>query len=77
MSNWIPIDERLPEVNEDGFSEYILLSFSNFSVPQVGRYEEDTNGGAFYLGDEEEPLSKIGVFVNAWMPLPECYKEDE
>ncbi len=46
---WIPCDERLPE--ED---EYIFLSFSNFSAPLVGRYEEDENGGAFYVGDEDE-----------------------
>ena len=77
MSDWIPIDERLPEINNDGFSEYILLSFSNYPVPQVGRYEEDKDGGAFYLGDEERSLSSFGLFVNAWMPLPECYKEDE
>lgn len=76
--NWIPIDERLPEVNEDGFSEHILLSFENFCVPVIGRYEVDKEGsGAFYDGDDDKPLSEYGLFVNAWMPLPECYKEDE
>lgn len=36
---WIPVDERYPD--HDG---YILLSFSNFSVPQVGRYEDNNFG---------------------------------
>lgn len=67
---WIPITQRVPDS-----SRYILLSFENFSVPMVGRYEEDEEGGAFYVGDDFEPLSKSGVFVNAWMELPKCYKE--
>lgn len=37
---WIPAEERLP----DG-KDYILLSFENFSIPLVGRYEEDAEGG--------------------------------
>lgn len=32
--------------------DYILLSFMNFTVPQVGRYEDNN----FYLGDEYVPL---------------------
>ena len=62
---WIPADNP-PETDD-----YILLSFENFSVPLVGRYE-DYN---YYVGDETEPLCKQDIFVNAWMPLPEPYKE--
>lgn len=70
---WIPVEEKLPEQNK-----YILLSFDNFSIPQVGRYEEDEEGnGAFYLGDEEETCISQLLFVNAWMELPEQYKEEE
>lgn len=69
---WIPVDERLPETNK-----YILLSFSNFSVPAVGRYEEYEDGGAFYIGDETETCVSQLLFVNAWMELPEPYKECE
>ena len=73
-NGWIPLEEDLPEP-----SRYVLLSFSNFSMPQVGRYEEDEQGGAFYLGDEEESCVSQLLFVNAWMPLPEPYtcKESE
>ncbi len=76
MSNWIPInvDDMSTFPSDD---RYILLSFANFSLPCVGRYEEDENGGAFYLGDDDEPLVKIGMFVNAWMELPKCYREGD
>lgn len=68
---WVPIDKKLPP--DDNF---ILLSFSNFSVPIVGRYEEDEDGGGnFFAGDEDEPLISQDLFVNAWMPLPKPYEE--
>lgn len=71
-------EDTFPEVNEDGFSEYILLSFENCSLPVVGRYEVDGDGdGWFFEGDEDNPLIGYGLFVNAWMPLPESYKEDK
>ena len=58
---------------------FVLVSFENFSVPQICRYHRDEDGGAFYLGDDylEEngkSLSQYGVVVNAWMELPICYK---
>ena len=68
LTGWIPCSERFP-----GTDEYILLSFENFSIPVVGRYEEDEEGGEFYVGDEDESCVKHGLFVNAWMPLPEPY----
>ena len=68
---WIPVEEELPAAGE-----YILISFYNFSLPQIGRYEEDADGGAFYIGDEDETLSSHGLYVNAWMPLPKCYEEN-
>ncbi len=73
MGDWIPIEEKLPEDDR-----YILLSFENFSLPLVGRYEENEKGGAFYLGDcdEEDTCISNDLYVNAWMYLPERYKGD-
>lgn len=69
---WIPVEEQLPE---DG--KYILLSFSNFSIPLIGRCEQDGDGGStFYEGNDDEPLTKHDLYVNAWMPLPEPYRPD-
>ena len=68
---WIPITERLPETGD-----YILISFDNFSLPDIGRYEVDENGGgAFYPGDEDVSYASVGVIVNAWMPLPKPYRQ--
>lgn len=68
---WIPVEERLPDSNK-----YIMLSFSNFSLLAIGRYEEDSEGGAFYIGDEEESCVAQDMFVNAWRELPEPYKAE-
>ena len=65
---WIPITERTPEDES-----YILVSFENATMADIARYEEDDEGGRFYPGDEA--YSKYGIYVNAWMPLPEPYRE--
>lgn len=52
--------------------EYVLLSFSNYTLPAIGRFED----GAFYEGDMDKPLVTFGLFVNAWMPLPEVYHDE-
>lgn len=71
VRRWILVTERFPEPGD-----YVLLSFPDFSVPAIGRYDEDEEGGAFFIGDETESLVSQDMFVNAWMPLPETYKEE-
>ena len=68
---WIPVAERLPELGE-----YVLISFSYFSIPAIGRYDEDEEGGAWFIGDETESLVSQDMFVSAWMPLPEPYRAE-
>mgnify|MGYP003156383576 FL=1 len=69
---WIPVTERLPDPES-----YILVSFENFSLPNIATYRVDEDGsGAFYPGDEDYTYLSAGVFVNAWMPLPEAYKAE-
>ncbi len=69
-SGWIPVDEQIPNTDK-----YILVSFENFTIPDIGRYETDEDGnGAFYPGDGDKSYEKYGLFVNAWMPLPEPYR---
>ena len=70
---WIPVTERLPEDDK-----YIMISFENSTLPDIGRYEADKDGnGAFYPGDDEKSYVEYDLFVNAWMPLPEPYRESE
>ena len=69
---WIPVTERLPDPES-----YILVSFENYSLPNIATYRVDEDGsGAFYPGDEDYTYLSAGVFVNAWMPLPEAYKAE-
>ena len=70
---WIPVTERMPESGK-----YVLMSFENFTLPAIGRYEVNDEGdGAWYLGDNDEgdTCCSVGLFVNAWMQLPEPYWE--
>lgn len=72
-SGWIPVSERLPETDD-----YILLSFANYSIPIIGRCERDKDGnGIFYAGDDLISCLGNDLYVNAWMELPERYREDE
>ena len=73
FGKWIPINERLPNPEE-----YVLISFENFTLPDIGRYEADEDGnGAFYPVDDEKSYTEYNVFANAWMPLPQPYKGEE
>lgn len=70
---WIPVSERLPDADK-----YILVSIENFIISDIGRYETDKDGsGAFYPGGDGKSYVEYGLFVNAWMPLPEPYRESE
>ena len=66
---WIPVSEDLPDVDEDGVSDYVLAS-GNFSIPFVARYEDN---GFWYDGDEDKPLDEYDIHITAWMPLPTPY----
>lgn len=67
---WIPVEEKLPEPEKS-----VLLSLKNSSVPAVGRYIANVNdNGTFRVGDDEDFIV-LDLHVNAWMPLPEPYRE--
>lgn len=72
---WRDINEELPDPGE-----YVLVSFENEGVtlPDIATYEADKQGnGAFYPSDCEATYASVGLFVNAWMPLPKPYKREE
>ena len=59
---WIPVEERLPEENED-----VLVFYTNNEI-QVDFIGED---GDWFWEDRED-----GIEVIAWMPLPEGYRPE-
>ena len=65
--------EKIPEPET-----YILVSFDNFTLPDIATYRVDDDGsGAFYPGDEDYTYLSVGFYVNAWMPLPKPYRSEE
>ena len=80
--DWHPIygddGEDLPELDEDGYSEKVLVSFGNYSLPDIGEYRQEEDGsGSFYVVDLTKKFSDYGLVVNAWMKIPELYREDD
>lgn len=59
---WRSLDEPPKE------GDYILISFANYTLPDIGRYED----GVFYPGDDEKSYKEYGLIVNGWRPLPKC-----
>lgn len=60
---WIPVEEGLPEDDN-----YILLSFENFDIPLIGRYEADAERQKQTGAWQER---KLGVEVKS-MDYPYC-----
>lgn len=80
--DWHPIygddGEDLPELGEDGYSEKVLVSFANSTLPEIGEYRQEEDGsGSFYVGDLTDKFSDYGLVVNAWKPLQESYRDDD
>ena len=82
-TDWLLFGEKrrlcFTRINEDEpetfpkTDKYILLSFSNYSCPLVGRCEGNKEDGfRFYVGDDTVTCSQKGVFVNGWAKLPKC-----
>lgn len=70
---WIPIEEATPKTDD-----YIFVSFDNWPLPDIGRYEEDGDGGgSFYPGDEDKTYLAMGMIPNAWQPMIQNYNEEE
>lgn len=71
-TRWISVSEQMPEPET-----CILVSFDNATVPDIATYRVDDDGsGTFYPRDLDYTYLSAGLFVNAWMPLPETYRKE-
>ena len=75
--NWIPVEERLPKINDVASSwdcsddVYIYLATHSYCV---GRYEHDKSTNEFYwvlYGVDKD------IPVTHWMPLPQAPRKEE
>ena len=68
--DWTPVEKELPELNESGLSEDVLVSFSDSNSIYIGFY--DFKKKRWYV---HGPCPYIGRVI-AWSPLPESYKPE-
>ena len=88
---WIPVSERLPETNEEAYSDDVLLSlketdwdvdkYQMVHITTIGNYNEAALSSDGRYMDTEGWVIKSGTRlpfsdVIAWMPLPEPYKAE-
>ena len=66
---WIPCSERLPDLNENGVSDMVLLCWSDGQMT-VGAYQ----GGRTFVGQAWPTARDCRVTVTAWQPLPKPWK---
>ena len=71
---WTPVTEKLPELDDDGYSDKVLVSFDSATLPEIGEYRASGENGNWYVGDLMETFEQYGLTVNAWKPLPKCYR---
>ena len=69
QGNWIPCSERLPDLNENGVSDMVLLCWSDGQMT-VGAYQ----GGRTFVGQAWPTARDCRVTVTAWQPLPTPWK---
>lgn len=70
MSEWISVNERLPELKDDG----VLVFFPNGAIETVHiqDYFDDITAGVDDFGVQVYTKWYITQGVTHWMPLPEA-----
>ena len=66
---WIPCSKRLPDLNENGVSDMVLLCWSDGQMT-VGAYQGDRT----FVGQAWPTARDCRVTVTAWQSLPKPWK---
>ena len=73
-TRWISATERLPDLDEEGYSEKVLARYSNFSGVDILEYRKIDGVGKWYVGDSDDSPDDLGVEVSAWISVRELLK---
>lgn len=68
-SGWIPVEDRLPDLDERGYSKKVLV------WEKAHLFGDEYYRIGFYMGNRWDNSLDVSK-VLAWMPLPEGYKEE-
>lgn len=71
---WIPCTERMPDIDADGYTDKVLVSFDHYSGVEICEYRITDGVGRWYAGDTDDSPEDIDLQVTAWMPLPKRYE---
>lgn len=73
-TRWISVTEKLPDLDEEGYSEKVLARYSNFSGVDILEYRKIDGVGKWYVGDSDDSPDDLGVEVSAWIYVRELLK---
>ena len=73
---WIPVTERLPDIN-DHYTSDVCLVYCDNGAYAFAELEENIFGQVGWDCEREDDYHEAVGSVIAWMPLPEPYKEGE
>ena len=73
-TRWIPVTRRLPDFDEEGYSEKVLARYSNFSGVDILEYRKIDGVGKWYVGDSDDSPDDLGLEVSAWISVRELLK---
>lgn len=73
---WIPVTERLPDIN-DHYTSDVCLVYCDNGAYAFAELEENIFGQVGWDCEREDDYYEAVGTVVAWMPLPEPYKEGE
>ena len=73
---WIPVTERLPDIN-DHYTSDVCLVYCDNGAYTFAELEENIFGQVSWTCEREDDYHEAVGTVIAWMPLPEPYKEGE
>ena len=72
--HWIPVEQELPETDDEVLTTYIVNGNRKKRYVETSRYYYDGFSGYWSSPWDEYRIAGTRIEVIAWMPLPEFYK---
>lgn len=72
---WVSVDERLPETNDEVLTTYLYDDKPNVRYVESASYFDDGEGeGHWHSIWDEYTIGRVRKTTIAWMPMPKPYK---